>query len=458
MAIISFGGSGAPGGLRGHGAEIAVFFFFAGKLIKVISPSETMAWRIHDSVQRGEIDNRERGLVRGRLWLHGLAEPVVLELQGNAAPDLAGCLLTFENPGETMPLRRDATFNAVQRGAIGDLTASRKVRVSDLPLEEAYERTKQGLPVPEHWANCIYLEWFSEANGRVVIESADYKVNISPPAWRLTAEEEKQRLGDAAKEFGRFMERITQALEAAKHKPPEDKEWDEFDYEKFMRENDARTDKYMELLDKYQDHPDQERIIAKEMGWTWLEEALDDAEGGEAPPQAESAADAEPPESGATGEPPFALEVPDDLPPLEPEPATEGVDWVRDEDGDIKHPLALRAFNSSLALWDRCEELGLGKTEDEDLGTLISEYQITGAKLAGALNSLAYGRGLSEGAFVVARLKRALGHLQNALAALEQVAPKNLLPAETVADTRAELFALREEIIRLMDEFRGRSK
>ena len=63
-----------------------------------------MAWRIHDSVQRGEIDNRERGVVRGKVWLHGLAEPVALELKGNACPDLAGCLLTFENPGKTVPL------------------------------------------------------------------------------------------------------------------------------------------------------------------------------------------------------------------------------------------------------------------------------------------------------------------------------------------------------------------
>ena len=41
-----------------------------------------MAWRIHDSVKRGEIDNRERGLVRGKIWLDGLVEPVVLDLQG----------------------------------------------------------------------------------------------------------------------------------------------------------------------------------------------------------------------------------------------------------------------------------------------------------------------------------------------------------------------------------------
>ena len=145
-----------------------------------------MAWRIDDSVRRGEIDNRERGVVRGKIWLHGLKEPVVLELKGNACPDLAGCLLTFKNPGETVALRTDARMEPLQRGTIGDLTASRKVRVFDIPFEEACERLKNKLPVPKHMANCLYLEWFSEFNGRVVIESADYQLTISPPAWTLT--------------------------------------------------------------------------------------------------------------------------------------------------------------------------------------------------------------------------------------------------------------------------------
>ena len=44
-----------------------------------------MAWRIHDNVIRGEIDNRELGKVRGKLWLKGQEAPLVLDLQGNAA-------------------------------------------------------------------------------------------------------------------------------------------------------------------------------------------------------------------------------------------------------------------------------------------------------------------------------------------------------------------------------------
>jgi hypothetical protein len=39
---------------------------------------------------------------------------------------------------------------------------------------------------------------------------------------------------------------------------------------------------------------------------------------------------------------------------------------------------------------------------------------------------------------------------------LEAVAPKRLLPDAVVAEARAELLAIREGILRLMDEFRGR--
>lgn len=49
-----------------------------------------MAFRIHDSVVRGEIDNRTKGIVRGKIWVLGRKKPVELELKGNAWPDLAG--------------------------------------------------------------------------------------------------------------------------------------------------------------------------------------------------------------------------------------------------------------------------------------------------------------------------------------------------------------------------------
>ena len=69
-----------------------------------------------------------------------------------------------------------------QRGPAGDLTAARKVRVFDIPIEEALAMSRRGETPPEHIANAVYLEWFSERSGRLVIESSDYRLQISEPA------------------------------------------------------------------------------------------------------------------------------------------------------------------------------------------------------------------------------------------------------------------------------------
>jgi hypothetical protein len=403
-----------------------------------------MAWRIHDSVIRGEIDNREKGVVRGHLWLDGLDGPAELMLRGNACKDLAGCLLTFENPLKTVKLPVDAGISPKQTGSIGDLTASRKVRVYDVPLDEAMEMTQQGQRPPEHLANCLYLEWFSDSNGRVVVESADYRLTISEPLWRLTPEEETSRLDEAAQGFTGFIGKLNNALEAAKTEFHEDKEWNEFDYEKFMKESDARTDKYMELVDKYQDHPDADAIIAQEMGWestaTTGEASRYDGEGED--------------DEGPLLDADEINRVTEEALDLEPDPATKGVDWIQTPDGDIRHPLRHRCTETSVRLWKKCTDLGLDQHGDADLHRFTFEFQCTGAKLAGALDGLAYHAGLDDPAFIVARLKRALDHLHRSLAGLEAVAAKSLIPAELAADDRAELFGIREEILRLMAHFR----
>jgi hypothetical protein len=48
-----------------------------------------MAFRIRDSVVRGEIDNRIKGIISGKIWVEGRDQPVILNLKGNAHPDLA---------------------------------------------------------------------------------------------------------------------------------------------------------------------------------------------------------------------------------------------------------------------------------------------------------------------------------------------------------------------------------
>ncbi len=401
-----------------------------------------MAFRIHDSVVRGEIDNREKGTVRGKIWVEGRAEPVVLDLKGNAWPDLAGCLLKFTNPLKRIAHQHLDSLHPVQRGTIGDLTASRKVRVPDVPVAEFIALRKAKKHAPEHMANCLYLEWFSEANGRVVIESTDYELNISAPEWRMTPEEDEERAKQAAAGMGDFMKKLTEAIEKHQRgqKDPE-AEWDEHDYEKFLKESDARTDKYMELLEKYGDSDEAEAKIAKEMGW---DRELTPEEAEEEQRRIEEI-------NRACEE---ALNEPDP----EPDPQREGIDWIRTKDGELHHPLQHRCSESALKFWHQADELGFEESDDKDVGQFIFEFQTTGAKLAGALSGIAEGRDFSDGAFTVAYLKRALDHLHKSQAGLEAVAKKKkrLLPDQMIADARKELFEIREGILKLMDEFRGR--
>ena len=399
-----------------------------------------MAFRIHDSVVRGEIDNRVKGTVRGKIWVEGRPEPVTLELKGNAWPDIAGCLLKFINPQKRVQHHELDSLNSKQDGRAGDITASRKVRVMEIPMPEAYLMKKRGEHMPEHMANSLYLEWFSRQNGRVVIESADYTLEISAPEWRMTPEEDAQRACDAADGMNWFMQQLTEAVEQHQRgqKDPE-MEWDEHDYEKLLRESDARTDKYMELLEKYGDSSEAEEKIAKEMGW--LRELT--------PEEVEA-------ENQRIEEMNRACEEALNEPPPEPEPHREGIDWIRTKNGDLRHPLQHRCFESAMKFWHQTDKLGLKKPEDDDLQQFIFEFQTTAAKLAGALNGFAEGRDFADAAFIVACLKRALNHLHKSQAGLEAVAPKKLLPEKMIFEAQKELFDIREGILKLMDEFRGR--
>src|SRR5437899_880612 len=314
-----------------------------------------MAFRIHDSVVRGEIDNRVKGIVRGKIWVEGRAEPVILELKGNAWPDLAGCLLTFSNPQKRIPHPHLNSLHPVQRGSIGDLTASRKVRVFDVPLEKALEMIRRKEKPPEHLANSLYLEWFSETNGRVVIESADYQVTISPPQWQLTRDENEQRAREVAQAMTQFVEKLTHTIERHQRGQKDaEEEWDEHDYERFMKECDTRTDKYGELLEKYGDSDEAEAKISKEMGWH-RELTDDEAEERDRWIDEMNCACEE------------ALKEP--LP--EPDPHREGMDWVRTEDGDLRHPLQHRCYENAMKFWHQAKAVGMERLADKDLDDFV---------------------------------------------------------------------------------------
>jgi hypothetical protein len=395
-----------------------------------------MAWRIQESVIRGEIDNRIRGSVTGRIWMQGAAAPLQLELKGNACLDLAGCLLKFRNPGKPSAQPHDHQLLSIQRGVIGDLTASRKVRVPAVSFEEFIAWPKEGPPPPERVSNALYLEWFSESDGRVVIEAVGWELDLSTPEWRLTPAENEQRARDAAAGMAAFLKRLDAAIE--KHRRTQkdsDAPWDEHDYERFLKECDARTDKYSELMDKYRDSSDAEEKIAAEMQWGGKEHEDDDFEGRFD-------------EIDVTTDETLEESLP------QPDPQREGIDWVRTQDGEIRHPLQHRCFEKAMAFWRLAEEHGLGDSASTALQQFIFEFQTASVKLGGALSGIAEGRDWCDRPFTVAYLKRALHHVHKAQAGLEMTSRSNLLPASVVADACHELFEIREGILRLMDEYR----
>ncbi|MGE4489378.1 MAG: hypothetical protein AB7E95_07540 [Kiritimatiellales bacterium] len=414
-----------------------------------------MAWRLNKAVVRGEIDNRIKGTVTGRIWLAGADDPIHLQLEGNCRRDMAGYLLTFENPKPEKTDDEHTGLNPVQNGLVGDMTASRKVWVLDIPIEEAYRMNKRSGKPPEHMANYLYLEWYSDFNGRVVIESTDYRISISEPSWLMTEEEEGAQCKANGKAIVKWMERLTGAVSAVQRREDieaaEDKTWssdddapmDEFQWEKFMKKSDARTDRMMKLYEKYDGvEPEElERLIAREMGWSHVEDDLD------------AKASAELPETETPGS---KLETEEfDMP--EPDPLKEGIDWIRDEDDHPVHPLYLRTFETVTGMWHDCDEAGLmRKNGNKAVQDMIFSAQMVNAKLAGALNSLWMNHDL-DGGFIVANLKRSLKFFNETMEHYRTVSADGCIDPKRLNRFHDDLCAIREEILRLMDQYRGKS-
>lgn len=458
-----------------------------------------MAFRIDKAAVRGELSNEERGVVTGRIWLAGRKEPLVLRLRGDCLRDLAGCRVRFTNPRPS-PDPSLAVLVPEQNGVAGELTASRKVRQPSVSDQEVLELLEKDQPVPCRIANCLYLEWYSEENGRVVIESADYTVGVSVPAWTMTAEENAEQLDVSQKHFQRFIHAITGDGEDEDEDEDEDEEeddalgtgdgeeerdeagleaelresamagldpedlaagrgpevdedgfeltegepLDEFEWEQELRDADRRAEAYQEAFEKYRDHPEREKMIAAALGW---DDEPDDEETGAATPLA-----------GPLIDDALAALAPNDETPVWP----GGDDGERgDEDPfDSHHPLSQRAMDFALALQREAEERGLmGDTpESRDHSpvlSLILHIITLGGKLAGALDGWAQGLDPEPG-FIIAMLKRAQVPLNEALHAFDCIDASSL-NAETrqwLHTRKRDLFELRREIIDLMHQLR----
>jgi len=203
-----------------------------------------------------------------------------------------------------------------------------------------------------------------------------------------------------------------------------DKIWDEYDWERFLQQQDRKTEKYMELLERFIDDPNRDQIIAREMGWyhlldkdgeKWAEtvDSLFEEENGEA--DADDDDDKE----------------------------TEG------EEGFEVHPLYKASF--AVTVWiDQLFEEQRDITHQPAAGRLSTNAAIASAKLAAALSD----DDVDEIGMTIAYLKRALKAISTAIEAAFQLRKDGALDQERHGTLNQRLFQIRDGIIELMGEYR----
>jgi hypothetical protein len=94
---------------------------------------------------------------------------------------------------------------------------------------------------------------------------------------------------------------------------------------------------------------------------------------------------------------------------------------------------------------------------NSDIQAMLFHAQTFSAKIAGALDSLAYDHD-PDGGFIVACLKRSLRSFDLTMKSIGSVAKHNIIPAKRISIFRDELFAIRQDILRLMQHYRHRNQ
>ncbi len=372
-----------------------------------------MAIRLGEHVQRGTIDNSEKGIVRGRLELVGCEKPIELELQGNAYLDLAGCILTFSNP-DAVPLDPEIAdlLDNTQTGFAGDITASKKSQVIDLPVEDFKRMSEREREESAVWKTVLFIEWFSHYNGRLVIEGLDYDWEIDLPRWELNDEEIGQQVDQskAAKELHlnfaleMFQETNEEIREAEKQIDPGAS--DEFTWEKRLQESDRRAEAFHALLEEASNPEEMERLADLAFGG---EMARDLPDGG--------------------GE--FSEESEDEFSPREVYvPSAEVVECCRE----------IRGFCKAL-ISDHYDEL-LGTVAHSDFLGLVVKAQT-------AADLVERGEGSFERGFLIAHVKREIARSQHLLSLLQNE------PEEVRSVVIDEIWKVRDSLVNLAGQLRN---
>ena len=204
--------------------------------------------------------------------------------------------------------------------------------------------------------------------------------------------------------------------------------WDEHQWEEFFRESDKRTEKYSQLLDKYMDHPDRDKIIAREMGWTHLLDETDD--------DADEWIDE------------YIIEEYD-----------EGEEWKRltgyeptDFNSFENLPLYKKAFEFTIAAMDMVDK-HLSDVDDESVSDFCRSVTIPSAKIAGGFGLGFEMEGLGGN---IANCKRGLNAANQMLNALYEMGDKELLDRDIYLEFHGRAKEVRDELAVYIVELRER--
>jgi hypothetical protein len=193
--------------------------------------------------------------------------------------------------------------------------------------------------------------------------------------------------------------------------------WDEYDWERFLQQQDSKTERYMELFEKYIDDPNRDQIIAQEMGWTHL------------------------------------LDQPtEEVEEIEFEPEFEVEEESEDETQEVfeSHPLYQSAF--SLTVWIDQLFDEVPSVASSPLGVkLASHVAVASAKLAAALSD----HETEEIGMTIAYLKRALRAISTAVEAATQMSYDGSLKSRQFEELYQRLFQVRDSIIVMMGDLRA---
>jgi hypothetical protein len=198
--------------------------------------------------------------------------------------------------------------------------------------------------------------------------------------------------------------------------------WDEYDWERFLQQQDHKTEKYMQLLETYLDDPRRDEIIAREMGWTHLLDAKD---------------------WSAEVDALFAVEPAED-------DAFDADQTAPVPDTFEEHALYRAAF--ALTIWiDQLFDQDPSLQNEPSVVKLATHSALASAKLAAALND----DDVDEIGMTIAYLKRALKAITISMDAAAQLLSETLITAAQYSVLQQRLFQVRDGIITLMGEYRG---